>query len=454
MGAKKRRELGKNDYCSPEYPVNGLGPLKDLCKSISEKAQLDPAMVGQAIITAASLVTQGSYEVQTLSGYKPLSLYGLTIAESGDGKSTAEGIVLQGVREFEKEKHNGYMERIANESEEKGKKKNAPREIEPYLLASDSTVQGVIKSFKTGWPSQGIFTAEGATMLCGWGMSGEQRANSSANLNKLWDGESIALQRGIEGRTQLYNRRFCAHWLIQPDVAQEALNDSNLSAIGLWPRFLVAWPQALKPRLYKYYDFKSDPVVTSFWSVCKDILSEQVITGDGECGEFFTLKLTSEARAILIKTFEKMELSRDPSNPLHIIKPFAVRLCEQACRIGGVLAAFSGEKEISAETMKNALLLANYSLETWRGIFGTREDMTHELWAKNVYDWMSKRPGGRASETDLIKTVTPKHLRTAHKRDTALSILRERGLIEKAVDFTPDGVIRLSLNEWKIANGQ
>ncbi|MGZ8927325.1 MAG: DUF3987 domain-containing protein [Methylobacter sp.] len=444
---ESRRKLGEFVYQSPEYPVDALGPLSDLCKTIALNAQLNPATVGQSILAAASLISQGTHEVETLAGFKPLSIYALSIADSGDGKSTVEGIVLRGIRQYEKEQHNAMLAKRAEQSELPLKEQQPL--LEPYLLASDATVQGLIKGFIIGWPSQGIFTAEGATMLCGWGMSAEQRSNTSANLNRLWDGEPISLQRGMNGRTQLYNRRFCAHWMIQPDAAQEALGDSNLSSIGFWPRFMLSWPEPLPPRKYRRYEFWHDPIVKAFWERCKDMLRAQVIIGDGECGEFRTIRLSDPARQLLINTFERMEQARDPASPLHSIKPFAVRLCELACRNAGVLAAYADENTISAERMKNGIALAGYSLDTWRGIFGQREDMTHDRWARELYAWMRKRPNQRASETDILKMATPKHLRNKHKRDTALSILRECGLIQKAVDVV-GGDMRIAHAEWEV----
>ncbi|MEC4749076.1 DUF3987 domain-containing protein [Methylomicrobium sp. Wu6] len=434
------RKLGEFAYRSPEYPVDALGPLAELCQTITLNAQLNPAIVGQSILAAASLVTQGGFEVETLAGYKPLSIYALTVAESGDGKSTAESIVLRGIQQHQKEQHDAIRNKPPVEGE---------REIEPYLLASDATVQGVIKGFKNGWPSQGIFTAEGATMLCGWGMAAEHRANTSANLNKLWDGEAVSVQRGMSGRIQLYNRRFCAHWMIQPDAAQDALADPNLSSIGLWPRFMVSWPEPLPPRKYLQYKPWHDPIVKAFWDRCKEMLRDQAITDDGECGEFRTIRLSDPAKQILVETFERMEQARDPAHKLHSVKPFAVRLCELACRNSGVLAAYAGEDIISDERMKSGIALAGYSLDSWRGIFGQREDLTHDKWARELHAWLLKRPGQRASETDILKTATPKHLRNKHKRDTALSVLRECGMIQKAVD-TVAGEIRIAHAEWEV----
>lgn len=453
---EKGRKLGEFAYQSPQYPVESLGPLSDVCKTIAKNGQIDAALAGQSLLSAVSLCTQGLYEVETLSGIKPLSLFCLSIADSGDGKSTGESIALHAIREHDREEHQYYQRQIEAEAEKP--RKEQMELITPYRICNDATTQGVIRSFRTGFPSQGVFTAEGAVMLCGWGMSAENKLNTAGNLNRFWDGEPVSIMRGAEGRTQLYNRRFCAHWLIQPDAAQEAMNDPALANIGLWPRFLISWPEPLKPRLYKRFDYHNDVAIAAYWERCNALLSVDVMGESNECNNLKTIRLSDDARDEFIEFFECMEQSRHGKNNLNFIKAFAVRATENACRIAGNMAAFANHKpgimdfEVSGEDAENAIAIVRYSLDTWRGIFGTREDREHEIWAQHLYNWLLSRQDQRATETAMLKTVTPKSLRNRHKRDVAIAILQERGLIRRFIEVMPDGSSRVSNNEWKTIN--
>ena len=60
---------------APAYPVEALGPLASACEAIASAGQVQPAMVGQCLLGAASLLTQGLHNVATLAGNRPLSLY-------------------------------------------------------------------------------------------------------------------------------------------------------------------------------------------------------------------------------------------------------------------------------------------------------------------------------------------------------------------------------------------
>ncbi|EQD64148.1 hypothetical protein B2A_02146, partial [mine drainage metagenome] len=75
------------------YPVDALGPLADAARDLAAGAQVDSAMAGQSLLAGAALVLQSVANVSSLDGsIKPLSLYAMTIANSGDGKDSADRV--------------------------------------------------------------------------------------------------------------------------------------------------------------------------------------------------------------------------------------------------------------------------------------------------------------------------------------------------------------------------
>jgi hypothetical protein len=73
------------------YPIEALGPaLSPAAAAIARKGQVAEAIAGQAVLAAASLAAQAHANVMLPSKLtKPLSLYCLTVGETGDRKSTA-----------------------------------------------------------------------------------------------------------------------------------------------------------------------------------------------------------------------------------------------------------------------------------------------------------------------------------------------------------------------------
>jgi hypothetical protein len=62
------------------------------------------AIPAQSALSVASLAVQGLADVETLGGYRPVSLFCLTIAQSGERKSSCDAPLMTELREFEREK--------------------------------------------------------------------------------------------------------------------------------------------------------------------------------------------------------------------------------------------------------------------------------------------------------------------------------------------------------------
>lgn len=116
---------------------------------------------------------------RTIECVKPLSLYLLNIGDSGDGKSTAKTVALVPVTEWQRDQTKAYkalLEQIENTP--KGDPV-PPMQRAPYRVNKDATVEGTRRGFADGHPSQGVFTSEPAALLCGYGMSADNRLKSA-----------------------------------------------------------------------------------------------------------------------------------------------------------------------------------------------------------------------------------------------------------------------------------
>lgn len=426
----------KNDSLKPvagalaEYPVEALGVLTDACKAIVTEGQVSPEMAGQCLLGTAALLVQSTANVRTLAGIKPCSLSLITIAESGEGKSTAEEAALRPVIEKQKAEGRAYRSAIENAKRAaKDRKKHDDTVIEwppePYRIMKDGTVEGIRRAFKEGIPSQGCYTSEAAVMLGGYGMSAEHRGKTAGNLNALWDAGEISVARGTEGRLQLYDRRLSIHWLIQPDIAYQAIHDPMLSSVGFWPRFLLACPEPTPPLKAKIFRSGQHRQIVEYWQSCNHFLDLPM----GEsCFDLPVIESTKEAQQMACRYYERMQVE-GKRGLLTEVKPFALRATEQAFRIAGVLAAFEGKQQIDRETMENGLTLAAYSIDSWLSIFGSNEENAARKWALLLYEWILKQDGQQATTTAILR-IGPKNLRLKDRRDTALALLQQARLVD------------------------
>lgn len=416
---------------APAYPVAALGPLAPACEDIAAAGQVQPAMVGQCLLGAASLLTQGLFNVETLAGKRPLSLYLLTLGDSGDGKSTAQGAALAPVNDWQRQEAKQYREDLGDFEKAKATRKRgeAPPEVPPcpYRLVGDATVEGLRRDLDAGVCSQGVFTDEAAAILSGYGMSADHRAKTAGVFSKLWDAGHLSVSRMTGGRVERYGRRIALHWLIQPMAASEAIGDPLLSALGFWPRFLAAWPEQQAPRLARAFQPELLPAVGAYWQCCNALLAEAL---PDDAGDGPTLALADDSRSLLGSAFERFE--RDArQGGLQAVKPFALRASEQACRVAGVLSAFAGQHVIYEDAMRGALALVAYSVKTWHAIVDEGAADQRGAYALRLYEWLTERPDWCESLA-VIVNGGPACVRSKGTRDAALSALEAAGLVSVA----------------------
>ena len=85
------------------YPVQSLGPLRAAVEAVQGATQAPVAIPAQSALAVASLAVQAFADVETLGGTRPVSLYALTVARSGERKSACDAPLLTSLRDHERE---------------------------------------------------------------------------------------------------------------------------------------------------------------------------------------------------------------------------------------------------------------------------------------------------------------------------------------------------------------
>jgi hypothetical protein len=417
------------DGSGDAYPVEALGALAPAARALSEGAQVDVAMASQSLLAAAALLVQGVANARSLDGaVKPLSVYALTVALSGDGKDAADRVALQRVHDRQRRDVAAHARAMAEHERASATRKRGdpppdapPRE--PQRLAADATTEGLRRAFVQGQSSQGLFSTEGGLMLAGHAMSDDHRIKSASALCTAWDRGHLSVVRGGAARVDKYGMRLSVHLLVQPSVAGEALIDEALHGVGLWPRFLLAWPPPLAPRVYRPWRPEHSEPIREYWGRCDELLARPL---PDDCDELSVIEMTDKARRGMAGYFDSMEVQARRGE-LRDVRAIALRATEQACRIAGVLAAFGGRDQIDEQDALAGGALANYSVATWQRALAGRADPVPG-WALTLYRWLAaERPDGVALRD--IPRLAPMTVRPAARRDAALARLRDLGLV-------------------------
>lgn len=445
------------------YPVDALGPLLSRTTSaIARKVQVPPAMAAQSVLATAALAAQAFGDVRLPYGQvRPLSLYFVTVAVSGDRKSSSDNEALWPVERREKKLREEQVEEMkdwrasrdawsAEHKRIEGDKKlgfserkdalvmlgdEPPKPLAPFLTTGDLTLEGLTKNWANAHAALGVFSAEGGVFVGGYGMSEDNRLRTAAMLSEVWDGKPVKRVRALDGVTILPGRRLSMHIMVQPGAAAGFLGNSILKDQGLLSRVLAAAPESLAgTRLHRDVDPADDATIRHYGARILALLESPLPTVEGSANELDppSLSIDAEAAAALAAFSDHVERQVGSMEGLKPISDFAAKAAEHAARIAGVLEIVDGSRTegttITMHTMAGALALADwYVTETLRLYQAGRRD-PKLLRAQALLDYMRRRGDGEVRFSDVLQ-FGPAETRTKAPAEEALEILKAHGWV-------------------------
>jgi hypothetical protein len=257
------------------YPVGALGDvIANAVTGTQDIIQCPLEICAQSALSHAALAVQAHADVVLPTGHaRPLSLFLLSVAGSGDRKSAAdkelgwalvkhernlsdalvkvkadyqndkEGFEAARAAAKAKAGREGGRREVINALDSVGQAPIAP--LEAVVSFPEPTLEGLHKYLAIGQPSMGLFSDEGGMFVGGIGMSKENALKSAAGFSHLWDGSPVKRLRSLDGATVLYGRRVSLHLMLQPEAATNWLSDPTLRDQGLFSRLLIAAPPSL-----------------------------------------------------------------------------------------------------------------------------------------------------------------------------------------------------------------
>lgn len=363
------------------FPTEALGPLKHAAMAIQDMVQCPAAMAAQSVLAVASLATQGLRDISLPHGaIVPLSLYFVTVAESGERKTTADALAIKPIRDFENNQVAPYRrdlliynqrflvwdemrKAIVKRASKPSDKQKANDELEelgpapippilPWRITEDATMEGLIKQFSGSHPSQGLFSNEGGIFVGGHSMNNDNRLKTAGSLSKLWDGSPIDRVRGGDGSCRYQGRRISVHLMGQPVAMMPMLADPIMAGQGILARCLIAWPTStIGTRLKIGHSAESERALEAFHDRISNLLQEPVPLATGEQNELAppSLSLTPEARMALSSFASEVERAMGVGGKYERIRAFGSKAVEHAIRLAGVMAVFQAPNTMVVE---------------------------------------------------------------------------------------------------------
>lgn len=454
-----------------EFPIEALGDdVRKAILAIHNIVQAPVALCANSCLAAISLAAQGQADVVIpgLERRRPIGLYFLTIAFSGERKTSADSYALEAIRELEKalrvqwqSERTKYDVQLDVWQAEKNtiikgtgsKKKDAATEreadlqalgieptlpLEPNLLFSEFTTEGLLKTLVSNTPSIGLFTDEGGELFGGWSMHDDRRLGTASTLAKFWDGSKVDRVRASGDRHHVIieGRRVSAHFMAQPTIALAWLNDPIVQGQGLAARFLISFPKTtMGTRLFR------DPTPENFWEVrlfgdrVRGLLARPLPVQQDRPDQLAprSIALSAPAKSQWVGAFDEWEKGLAPGGDFERIRAFVSKCGEHACRLAAVLQLFDDPDaaEIDADHMASAIALGRYYLAQTLRLAGDADRAARVNDAEAAYQFIAKNWGDDMISPSDFGRWGPRSLRKNGVPRAVLQELCRQGRMEK-----------------------
>lgn len=441
------------------YPTEELGPiLAPACASLRRVIQASDAVCGASLLAAASLAAQGLVDVHHDGRVHPLSLWCLTVAESGERKSAVDSEAMRPARDYERVLAADYIAAcdahaieleawnaqrdIAKGEARKHKgaglsdalRAHGPEPLpplRPVVIAADFTAEGLAKLLAAGRPSIGAFTDEAALVFGGHGMTKESVARTAGTLCKLWDNGTLDRIRAGDGPVKLWGRRLSLHLMAQPVIAERALSDDVLAGQGFLARCLLAWPHSTAgTRPYRSENLRDDASLNRYAARMAELLALALPLAGDSRNELAprALPLSPDAFTAWRGLHDAVETGMAIGGRFANVKPWASKTPEQCLRIAGVLTVLENPnaQSIDAATLERAADLALWHLHEAVRLAGTAELSPEVRDAEALLTWCHSTERRLLHSGDALR-LGPARIRESATFRHAMSELERAG---------------------------
>jgi len=384
-----RREMPAGE----QFPTAAMGDiLGGAVKGIADKIQCAEGLAGASVLAVASLAAQALADciIPATGQSRPLSCFLVSIAVTGDRKSSSDGEAMAPVRQREKALREIYEQALPDYRRAKRahdvavanaeKTKGDWREIEaamravgdepiapllPFLTCDEPSLEGLHKLFERGQPAMGLFSDEGGGFLGGYSMGAENRLRTLAGLSLFWDGGTVRRIRAGDGASALVGRRLSLHLMAQPGAAAGLLCDAVAMDQGFLSRVFVSAPPSLAGlRLQKPIGPETESALRRYNSAILEMLERPLPLAEGasNCIEPRRLAFDERAAAAWLRLCDAIEKKLGAGGAYEPIRGFANKLAEHVARLAGVLTIAENPEAgaISADALARAVALGDY----------------------------------------------------------------------------------------------
>lgn len=463
------KKVQKSEY---HYSLDDL----DLVLAEVEKITQAPhELIMSAMLGSITTVSQHFVNVEfwKTKSAKPVSLYFITLAESGERKSTCDKMFMSSLEKWEKEQRIVYEEAkksyqtlqecwqdkmkglkarlrqcAKDEDCENVQKVEAQirtlKNEEPHppklmkLIMQDATDAGLKHKLHQHLPTGGLVDAEGGQVLMAGAMKNTEK------LNKLWDGDPLTIERFRDSSSfTLEDARLSISLMVQPATFKKYIEGKGSIAVenGFLARCLfvqVETTQGQRMEAHGDQDVIATPSLDKFHLRYQSLLKE-ISDKNNSLPSKLTrhlLHLSDESKNHLINFQNEIESQIASGHKFQRIRGAASKMADNALRLAGVLHFWcvgQDSLEIREEFMVRAIEIARYHLDEYCRYFHILHPAVRlEQESERLYSWLCERTfkNGYPLKKSYVEQRAPNTMRRIENLQPLLEDLVARKKIQ------------------------
>ena len=447
----------------PQAPMSVSMPLPLLRAAIDEaqnNIQAPRALVVFGAMTALSVAAQALIDVRKPNGQcVPTSLMLLSIANSGERKTTSENVFLEPIRNFQNDQRRVYEGRYkaweVSQSIWDIKRKNiikavkkkvakgecsAKEEVELLdlnnaapirpkkfkILYDDSSSEALFRGMYEGLSTAGLVSSEGSGVLNG------RAFNDLSKQNAIWSGDSIAVDRVSKDSYELPGARLTVSMMLQDSAFKKYMDQHGEKSrgSGLWARFIVCRPESTQGTRFIRNGTMSWEYRDKFSARLVELLNENVQLASDSGKEKKIIGFSPAASDRWLQLFNQIEAENREGGCFAGAGDHASKLAENVARVAALFQYFEfGGGEISLDVLNEAIQMCQKCSNDFLNIFMPPPQEQTDAFELNC--WLDRYRGfnSRFIRKNTVLQCGPNKVREKRRLARALEVLSAQGLV-------------------------
>ncbi|RUS67253.1 hypothetical protein CUZ56_01196 [Saezia sanguinis] len=448
------------------YPVNVLPePLKQIVFEVHNQVQAPLPMIATSVLSNISVASQGRINVSLPTGsVVPTSLFCLTIADSGERKSTVDRLINKPLLDLQagqvaearllqnqhvikhkiwQRKYNELISEI-DRAISKGEPENELlqqlqdfSEQEPQLprsykgIYANATIEALLHGLHAQWPDAALLSSEASYIL------NSPLTQQLAHLNELWDGDTVHVDRKTRDSFTLQDARLGLSLMVQNEPFQRFLKKNNGFArqSGFLARMLIAQPPSMQGLRNACEDIRSQktPFLDTYHERIRELL-QIAVAEQGQPKQ--VLEFLPEATKVW-REFEswcEQSIGVSQMGEYADVKDAISKLTNNVGRVAALIHHFNGKGgDIDRKAVEAAVQICAWHVGEFKRILGEKCVVQVQLEnAELLYQWLLtqyKKSKNISYRKKDIYHYGPGRLRSREILDMALEQLQHNGQI-------------------------